>query len=327
MSDAERDAFVARYNMNQGGIARLGYQTGDLVDPRMRRSLAENVREQKAAREMNRKTRLERFADHARVSQAMKGKTGMGVIPQYALQTGADFQKKFSEINPKVSAVLASGYQLAQEGARALNPLTPDKFLRFPTALKTAQEQATKNIEGILAADTGTLTAKQMEDRNRYLASQGQPTEPVPTEYGSVDDLMEFTGESFANVPISVLNLLRTIPASDYARQGPRTQEVAKIILEKTGKPYQYFLGLKKGGIIDVPVRTNSEGVKELDYRKTGGFVPIGVKEKADDVPAMLSKNEFVFTADAVRGAGDGSIKKGAQRMYDTMKKLESRVV
>ena len=83
---------------------------------------------------------------------------------------------------------------------------------------------------------------------------------------------------------------------------------------------------MKKGGIMNVPVRTNSEGVKELDYRKTGGFVPIGVKEKADDVPAMLSLNEFVFTADAVRGAGDGSIKKGAQRMYDTMKKLESRV-
>ena len=52
-----------------------------------------------------------------------------------------------------------------------------------------------------------------------------------------------------------------------------------------------------KGGIMDVPVRTNSEGVKELDYRKTGGFVPIGVKEKADDVPAMLSLNEFVMTA------------------------------
>jgi len=80
------------------------------------------------------------------------------------------------------------------------------------------------------------------------------------------------------------------------------------------------------GGVMGIPVRTNSEGIKELDYRKTGGFVPIGVKEKADDVPAMLSKNEFVFTADAVRGAGDGSIKKGAQRMYDTMKKLESRV-
>ena len=80
------------------------------------------------------------------------------------------------------------------------------------------------------------------------------------------------------------------------------------------------------GGIMDVPVKMNSEGVKELDMRKTGGFVPIGVKEKADDVPAMLSKNEFVMTADAVRAAGGGSINKGAQRMYDTMKKLESRV-
>ena len=53
--------------------------------------------------------------------------------------------------------------------------------------------------------------------------------------------------------------------------------------------------------------------------------MPVGVKEKADDVPAMLSKNEFVFTADAVRGAGGGSIEKGAQRMYDTMKRLEKK--
>ena len=81
-----------------------------------------------------------------------------------------------------------------------------------------------------------------------------------------------------------------------------------------------------KGGLMGIPVRKNSEGTTELDYRKSGGFVPIGVKEKADDVPAMLSKNEFVMTADAVRAAGGGSIEKGAQRMYDTMKKLESRI-
>ena len=72
--------------------------------------------------------------------------------------------------------------------------------------------------------------------------------------------------------------------------------------------------------------RVNAGGISELDYRQSGGFVPMGVKEKADDVPAMLSKNEFVMTADAVRAAGGGSIQKGAQRMYDTMKKLESRV-
>ena len=72
------------------------------------------------------------------------------------------------------------------------------------------------------------------------------------------------------------------------------------------------------GGIMDL-------GGLEKDYRTTGGFVPIGAYEKKDDVPARLSKNEFVFTADAVRAAGGGSINKGAQRMYDTMKNLEAQ--
>jgi len=67
-------------------------------------------------------------------------------------------------------------------------------------------------------------------------------------------------------------------------------------------------------------------GGMEKDYRFNGGFVPMGEYEKKDDVPARLSKNEFVFTADAVRAAGGGSIKKGAQKMYDTMKNLEANV-
>jgi len=76
-----------------------------------------------------------------------------------------------------------------------------------------------------------------------------------------------------------------------------------------------------------LPVRQNKAGVSELDLRDTGGFIPpVGVKEKADDVPAMLSNNEFVWTADAVRAAGGGSVDKGAQILYDQMKKLENRV-
>jgi hypothetical protein len=71
--------------------------------------------------------------------------------------------------------------------------------------------------------------------------------------------------------------------------------------------------------------RRNPAGIMELDYRKEGGFVPpIGIKEKADDIPAMLSNNEFVFTADAVRNAGDGNVNRGAQRMYSLMKSLEA---
>ena len=77
-------------------------------------------------------------------------------------------------------------------------------------------------------------------------------------------------------------------------------------------------------GIEGLPFRQNQAGVGEVDLRETGGFIPqVGVKEKADDIPAMLSNNEFVFTADAVRGMGDGNVNVGAQRMYDMMKKLE----
>jgi hypothetical protein len=71
--------------------------------------------------------------------------------------------------------------------------------------------------------------------------------------------------------------------------------------------------------------RQNQAGIMELDYRAKGGFVPpVGIKEKADDIPAMLSNNEFVFTADAVRNAGGGNVNKGAERMYGLMKKLEA---
>ena len=63
----------------------------------------------------------------------------------------------------------------------------------------------------------------------------------------------------------------------------------------------------------------------EMDYRG-GGMIPMGSKERADDVPARLSKNEFVMTADAVRAAGGGSVNKGAKRMYDLMHNLEARV-
>jgi hypothetical protein len=86
----------------------------------------------------------------------------------------------------------------------------------------------------------------------------------------------------------------------------------------------QLGIPLAKGGLPNV--RKNPHGVHEIDYRDSGGYVPpIGVKEKADDIPAMLSNNEFVFTADAVRKAGGGDVKEGAKRMYALMKHLEGK--
>ena len=122
-----------------------------------------------------------------------------------------------------------------------------------------------------------------------------------------------------------------TIPEAKAIMDNPAANLKDATILKEFIKA---IMGKKDGGRMgfmmgsEVPVRQNQAGVSEMDYRNTGGFVPpIGVKEKADDIPAMLSNNEFVFTADAVRAAGGGSVNKGAQKMYSLMKQLEGKVV
>ena len=100
---------------------------------------------------------------------------------------------------------------------------------------------------------------------------------------------------------------------------GLNLQEADNLIREEMNNLKKPNMAM--GG--EVPVRKNEGGVMELDYRDTGGFVPIGIKERADDVPAMLSKNEFVLTADAVRGIGNGDVEKGAETLYGIMKQAE----
>ena len=85
------------------------------------------------------------------------------------------------------------------------------------------------------------------------------------------------------------------------------------------------IMGYKKGGSMIPPARQIEGGVIELDARKTGGYIPYGKKERVDDVPAMLAKDEFVFTSRAVKAAGNGSAKRGAKKMYALMKQLESK--
>jgi hypothetical protein len=95
------------------------------------------------------------------------------------------------------------------------------------------------------------------------------------------------------------------------------SEEEILDVFEEIGLKDGGIASLKDGGMLNF-------GGREMDLRG-GGFVPIGKKERADDVPARLSKNEFVMTADAVRAAGGGSVNKGAQRMYDIMNRLEAR--
>ena len=132
------------------------------------------------------------------------------------------------------------------------------------------------------------------------------------------DEPEEVVEEGFDVTPSSIANI----------RQMARDRDPSLAFLPQRQFVQPGFFTAAEGGIAELPqVRMLEGGVPEIDYRQSGGFVPMGKKEKADDVPAMLSKNEFVMTADAVRGMGDGNVEKGAQKMYDQMRQLESRVV
>ena len=98
--------------------------------------------------------------------------------------------------------------------------------------------------------------------------------------------------------------------------EGLSKEEIEGLLRMTSGNAQGGRIGADEGGIMNL-------GGMEKDYRQEGGFVPLGKKEKADDVPARLSKNEFVFTADAVRNAGGGDIDAGAEVMQNMMDNLE----
>ena len=167
------------------------------------------------------------------------------------------------------------------------------------------------------------------------------------TLFGQSKDPTQVSKAKVAGVGASIFSLVT-------AAKTP--EEAGNALVEQTGDPAAYEEGVRlfstlKPGVFDIReqfrlpaqagglMRENyalgtmptaqESGLGglpiEADMRYTGGFMPYGAKEKADDVPARLSKNEFVFTADAVRAAGGGSVQKGAQRMYNTMKQLEAK--
>jgi hypothetical protein len=143
--------------------------------------------------------------------------------------------------------------------------------------------------------------------------------EKIQEGASSLSDLIT---DSEGNV-YTVLQYIRKF-GEDAFFGGQKNPELPEKFYNKLGDDYIKEMeevkerGYKDGGLMNL-------GGKEMDLRG-GGFVPIGKKERADDVPARLSKNEFVMTADAVRAAGGGSVNEGAKRMYETMNRLEAKV-
>jgi uncharacterized short protein YbdD (DUF466 family) len=180
----------------------------------------------------------------------------------------------------------------------------PVKNLSQPAGiLKTIKDLALDNklLTGIATGTLGTaaLMGNMQEDEVQDMyRGEGLDIEGIRTEV--IEAMKDETGEKLKALRIK------------YPFLGRRdTKDI-----EAMGKAMGGRIGMAEGGIMDL-------GGMEKDYRAEGGFVPIGREEKADDVPARLSVNEFVFTADAVRNAGGGDIDKGAEVMENMMKHLE----
>ena len=118
-------------------------------------------------------------------------------------------------------------------------------------------------------------------------------------------------------------NAQRTLPGRSISNIGQLSS-----LLGYGARGFRPMGGMTQAGYADggsIPQTKDIPAGMQLDGRG-GGFIPMGARERKDDVPAMLAKNEFVMTADAVRAAGGGDVNKGAQRMYDLMNSLESKV-
>ncbi len=139
-------------------------------------------------------------------------------------------------------------------------------------------------------------------------------------------NIMPGTG-GFPGGPLQQESTKEALMSLLQTRSNPRMSAMRKLNQVQDPRMMRLMQMLKRqpaamGGIMNLKMGGTPV---EMDLRAKGGFVPIGKKERADDVPARLSKNEFVFTAKAVRNAGNGDIREGARRMYNLMNKLEAK--
>jgi len=257
-----------------------------------------------------------------------------GMEPGFA-KSGLEALSTGSEKLIGLSEGLATDGILSKAGAKALSiPLTQGT-MDLATA-ETRRLEKQQAIDDALAAaeglaDSGARAAaiRQFMEGAGYFSDE--EIEETITAAGYADGgrvgLMMGGDPDFAGIKGAVEGVdknMRADRAGDFFRlreeaiqkgDDDKIKEIESDFFKEFGMVMPKMA--KDGGLMDL-------GGKEMDLRK-GGFVPIGKKEKADDVPARLSKNEFVMTADAVRGAGGGNINKGAKRMYETMNRLEAR--
>ena len=166
-----------------------------------------------------------------------------------------------------------------------------------------------------VAGDTAFSGLGSILSKAGLVSKAGLPTFKGGIALASILPLL--AGKQDDEFDIDAYYASQKLEPATTARQAGSEFDFYNYNLAEGGTPRKEPVAKKVMPLLDM-------GGMEKDYRAEGGFVPIGRMEKADDVPARLSKNEFVFTADAVRNAGDGDVDKGAEVMYNMMKNLEA---
>jgi hypothetical protein len=321
------------------GIDRIRLQNGAIVNPNQTSGVTmANTYEQNIAANQAQQARNQGLLQAAASRAFPEGKfqqirTSAPTQKDYNIKATEDLVRNLpggvvrDALAPTAAAVLSLPYDAIQ-AAQRMNPKSG--ISGFIDAFKAENPMSSLKERTIGAA--GPL-AERLSKINLGM-SQAEAAEPVqnPTTAAAADTSKL---KPLSDKEKFRLGLFAALEVDE--KTGDRLYDIDKMYSDYLQAPGAQYFSLPEmydrfkqfyadGGMPTGIMRTNKAGIKERDYRETGGFVPVGIKEKADDVPAMLSKNEFVFTADAVRGAGNGSIEKGAQRMYDTMKRLEKRV-
>ena len=220
---------------------------------------------------------------------------------------------------------------LPEDPTKPVNPFQPKPIGPFPSKMASVdepfyrREYLDENAQEMFKKPYKDLTPDELEEfreemerlKNKFSKSEDTMMAGIPKDLDMETAIQTFK-MVFGRDPESIDELLEFFKNRSLS-QGSRDG----VMLAKEGGLMRenFALGTKpteqESGLGGLPI--------EADMRYTGGFMPYGAKEKADDVPARLSKNEFVFTADAVRAAGGGSVNEGARKMYQAMKQLEAK--
>ena len=265
---------------------------------------------------------LQQVMRGARADGGMMGRQQyfLGSFVKKAVKGVTGAVKSFAKSDLGKAAILGAGIYGLGGGAGLSSLFGKAKtFLGgLPGAEAIGSYLGTKGGKTLLMAGAGTLLGGLAAK-----AEQGDPEAVAATR--DVGALRNYLTEGYRNLGYTEDEIPQLVEqgVSEYS------QDRARVGAAYGGR-IGYAFGnpednaMRASGIMNLPLNQNPAGVTELDLRETGGFIPpVGVKEKADDIPAMLSNNEFVFTAKSVRNMGNGDVNKGAQRMYDMMKYLE----